>query len=84
MVFGVNSNDDIFYRGGISPSTPAGTNWVRVPGKLSQIDTEGDKVWGANSAFNAFTLDIEREYGNKNMNCGCHKCFFYINDTSHA
>ena len=61
MVFGVNSNDDIFYRAGITKSTPTGTNWVKVAGKLSQIDSEGNKVWGVNSASNAFTLDIERQ-----------------------
>ena len=63
LVFGVNSNDDIFYRAGISSSKPAGTNWVKVPGKLSQIDSNGDEVWGANSAMNAFSLDIKRPYG---------------------
>ena len=63
MVFGVNSNDDIFYRAGISPSSPAGAHWARVPGKLSQIDTHENVVVGANSVHNTFSLTITRTPG---------------------
>ena len=59
VVFGVNSNDDIFYRAGITSSAPAGSHWVHVPGKLAHIDTHGDFVWGVNSANNAFYLTLD-------------------------
>ena len=54
IVFGVNSNDDIFFRHGISAQTPVGTGWTKVGGKLSQIDTYGMTVVGANSGLNAY------------------------------
>ena len=57
-MFGVNSNDDIYYRAGITQSAPAGSRWVKVQGKLAQIDTHGDFVWGVNSANNAFYLTL--------------------------
>ena len=36
--WGVNSNDDIFYRSGVSRSNCAGTGWRQIPGKLKQIE----------------------------------------------
>ena len=63
VVFGVNSNDDIFYREGMSRSTPTGSRWVKVGGKLAQIDTVDNNVWGVNTAGDAFSLDITRSSG---------------------
>jgi hypothetical protein len=59
VVFGVNSKDDIFFRHGISASTPAGTGWSSVGGKLSQIDTYGFTVVGANSGLNVYHLSFK-------------------------
>ena len=56
IVLGVNSNDDIYFRHGISASTPAGTGWTRIGGKLAQIDTYGLTVVGANSGLNGYHL----------------------------
>ena len=43
----------------MTASNPIGTNWVHVGGKLSQIDTYEDKVWGINSASDIFNLDLD-------------------------
>ena len=63
IVFGVNRNGGIFYRAGMSSSSPVGTSWVRVPGKLSQVDTHDSKVVGANSDQNTFSLTITHTPG---------------------
>ena len=59
IVLGVNSNDDIFFRHGISAGTPAGTGWTHLGGKLSQIDTYGTTVLGVNSGRNAYQLSFK-------------------------
>ena len=59
LVIGVNSNDDIYFRHGISSSSPAGSGWTRIGGKLSQIDTYGVTIVGANSGLNAYHLTFK-------------------------
>ena len=59
FVVGVNVNDDIYYRAGISASNPKGTKWVRIGGKLAQIDTDANNVWGVNSAHQTYTLTVK-------------------------
>ena len=50
VVIGVNANDDIFIRQGISSTNPAGTSWVQVAGSLSVVDGYLSGVyWGVNS-----------------------------------
>ena len=56
IVLGVNSNNDIFFRHGISPQAPTGTGWTKIGGKLSQIDTYGQTVVGSNSGLNVYHL----------------------------
>ena len=54
VVVGVNSDDDIFYREGITSDNPTGTKWHKVEGKLMNIDIEEGEVVGTNSANNIF------------------------------
>ena len=49
ILVGVNSNDDIYYRAGMSATNPTGTKWVKVSGKLMQIDVYENEVVGTNS-----------------------------------
>ncbi|XP_078679919.1 uncharacterized protein LOC144915421 isoform X2 [Branchiostoma floridae x Branchiostoma belcheri] len=51
IVWGVNSNDDIYIRQGICWSSPAGTSWRNIPGKLKQVHVSptSNQVWGVNS-----------------------------------
>ena len=51
LVVGVNKNDQIFFRIGITPQAPYGTQWAMVGGKLSMIDIYKMMVVGANSAM---------------------------------
>ena len=43
-MIGVNAQDDIFYRSGMSADTPTGTGWNKVAGKLMNIDILDDEV----------------------------------------
>ena len=58
IVVGVNSNDNIYYRVGITADNPVGEGWVQVSGGLSQIDVYGTTVWGRNSAMNIYTCPL--------------------------
>ena len=49
IVYGVNSNDDIFCRTGISHAQPRGVSWRHVPGKLKYISCSDLGCWGVNS-----------------------------------
>ena len=59
IVVGVNANDDIWYRTGVSDANPIGDDWVKVPGKLMQIDADGDQVVGVNSGNVIWQSPIE-------------------------
>ncbi|CAH1254013.1 CHRNB3 [Branchiostoma lanceolatum] len=53
-VWGVDQNDDIFYRSGTSGNgTTSGSNWVNIAGKLKQISS-GHSVWGVNANDDIF------------------------------
>ncbi|MCB9492712.1 MAG: hypothetical protein H6679_00380 [Epsilonproteobacteria bacterium] len=55
ILWGVNENDDIFYRDGISASKPEGTAWIHVQGKLKSIFiTPFGTVYGKNAANEFF------------------------------
>ena len=58
IVIGVNSADDIYYRVGINRDKPVGTKWVRISGKLAQVDVFGRYVLGSNSAQNIYSQYI--------------------------
>ena len=58
FVIGVNKYDDIYYRYGINSANPKGTTWIKVSGKLAQIDVYGRSVWGSNSARNLYSLTV--------------------------
>ena len=53
-VFGVNKNDDIFFRKGITSSNPYGTSWDLIEGKLKQISCGEFGLWGINSSMEIF------------------------------
>ncbi|XP_078597351.1 uncharacterized protein LOC144873668 [Branchiostoma floridae x Branchiostoma japonicum] len=53
-VWGVNSNDDIYYRSGTQESgQSSGRGWEHIAGKLKQISS-GHSVWGVNANDDIF------------------------------
>ena len=51
VVIGVNANDEIFQRLGITAANPTGVNWSMQSGQLKVVDTLNIwKNWGVNSA----------------------------------
>ncbi|MCB9492711.1 MAG: hypothetical protein H6679_00375 [Epsilonproteobacteria bacterium] len=56
ILWGVNENDDIFYRDGINSDNPEGTGWSQVQGKLKEvyITPFGSTVYGKNKANEFF------------------------------
>lgn len=50
-VIGVNSNNQIWYRTGLSSSQQAGTAWTQVDGSLKHVSlSPRGAIWGVNSA----------------------------------
>jgi len=55
--FGVDKNDDIFYRVGTNETKDsAGSDWQRLPGKLSWISAGLNAVWGVNASNEIYCL----------------------------
>ncbi|XP_028395858.1 uncharacterized protein LOC114519877 [Dendronephthya gigantea] len=54
IVYGVNSNNDIFCRTGISHALPFGNSWRHVVGKLKYISCGNLGCWGVNSNDDIF------------------------------
>ena len=54
VVYGVNSNDDIYCRTGITDSNPKGTGWKHIGGKLKYVSCGGLGCWGVNSGNQIF------------------------------
>lgn len=54
-IWGVNAQNNIWYREGITPASPTGTSWKQVDGALISLSI-GPKgqVWGCNSKDNIF------------------------------
>eukprot|EP00058_Branchiostoma_floridae_P025382 XP_002610872.1 hypothetical protein BRAFLDRAFT_94874 [Branchiostoma floridae] len=54
IVWGVDDDNDVFIREGISPSTPTGTEWRLLPVKMEQVDANPrfQLAWGVNSTDN--------------------------------
>ena len=49
VVMGVNKNDEIFRRAGVTASNPAGTSWTKLNGGLKLVDCYNpDYFWGVN------------------------------------
>ncbi|XP_053135851.1 uncharacterized protein LOC128338019 [Hemicordylus capensis] len=56
--WGVNSNDNIYFRHGVTPDSCSGSRWQQVPGGLSMIEVSTDgAVYGVNSAGNVYRRD---------------------------
>jgi hypothetical protein len=51
-LYGVNSNDDIWYADNYKHA-----NWVQIPGKLKQVELNGNTVCGVNSGDDIFCKD---------------------------
>ena len=50
FMIGVNANDEIFTRAGISDSKPTGTSWVKLNGRLKVVDAlSSNEIWGVNA-----------------------------------
>ena len=48
-VWGVNQDDQIYFRLGVTPDTPYGTRWRQLDGRLRQIDAgSSGVVYGVN------------------------------------
>ena len=55
FMIGVNANDEIFMRAGISDSKPTGTSWVKLNGRLKVVDAlSSNQIWGVNADNNIF------------------------------
>lgn len=51
IVIGVNNNDEIFYRTGITYEQPTGSNWAKLEGSLKHVTVSPrGAIWGVNSA----------------------------------
>lgn len=51
IVVGVNNNDEIFYRYGVTNNLPSGTSWVKLSGALKHVTVSPrGSIWGVNSA----------------------------------
>jgi len=48
LMWGLNPNNGVFVREGINDSYRAGTDWLRVPGRLAQVSVGEASVWGIN------------------------------------
>ncbi|XP_073511452.1 fish-egg lectin-like [Phyllobates terribilis] len=56
--WGVNSNNDIFFRQNVSPDVCQGSQWQQVDGKLVQLEVGTDgSVFGVNDVGTAFVRD---------------------------
>jgi len=55
LVVGVNSVNDIYYRVGITAGNPKGFKWVKIAGKLAQIDVNGGDIWGVTAGDKIYT-----------------------------
>ena len=54
-VWGVNANDEIFYRTGtFGNEASAGSGWEKTDGKLKQISSGDNVVWGVNANDDIF------------------------------
>lgn len=54
-MWGVNSNDDIFYREGtFGDNGVVGCSWTNIPGKLKYVTSGFGTVWGVNSQDQIF------------------------------
>ena len=49
-IWGVNSNDEIYYRSGIFQDKKEGDIWHNISGRLKHISSGEYGVWGVNSS----------------------------------
>ena len=54
----MNKHYYIYLRAGISKAKPTGTKWIKIGGKLEQIDMYGGKVWGRNHQHKIYSLTV--------------------------
>ena len=54
----MNKHYYIYLRAGISKAKPTGTKWIKIGGKLQQIDMYGGKVWGRNHQHKIYSLTV--------------------------
>ena len=54
----MNKHYYIYLRAGISKAKPTGTKWIKIGGKLEQIDIYGGKVWGRNHQHKIYSLTV--------------------------
>ena len=54
-VWGVNKDDDIFYRKGLSDSNHIGIGWTKIEGKLNNISIGHFGLYGVNKDNDIFT-----------------------------
>ncbi|XP_064596781.1 tectonin beta-propeller repeat-containing protein 1-like [Liolophura sinensis] len=45
-LWGTDENEDVFYRAGLSFTTPTGLKWVKLDGRMRQIDVWFGSAWG--------------------------------------
>ena len=55
QVWGVNKEEEVVRRRGVSQLSPTGTSWESVIGpKVTQLDVYGDQVWAVDSDQNLY------------------------------
>ena len=57
VIYGVNSNDWVYYRVGTSAQIPIGTTWQQISGSLIQIESLSHAVWGVDEYNDIYTKD---------------------------
>ena len=58
VVVGVNSNNDIYYRTGMSARAPTGSGWKHIGGKLMMIEIYENEVVGTNSGHAIYKCPV--------------------------
>ena len=53
-VWGVSTDDKIYYRQGITNCNVDGSSWLEIPGSLKQISNGRSGVWGVNANDEVF------------------------------
>jgi len=57
---GVNNWGDVFYRDGVTDTTPTGSKWLQIEGALTMVTTSGNAVtWGLDRESQLWFLEDE-------------------------
>ena len=60
ILVGVDRNNEVYYRSGMSSANPKGEKWVKVSGSLAQIEVDGLQTVGVNGNGEPFQSGASR------------------------